>query len=488
MSDKISNAGMDAKRSVIYLIQMLITAAVPLALLPLITRFITPELFGMYAIAQAISTIFVGITGIGLVETMERNYYDHKHDKKELASLIIGNILVMTILFIGIGILLSTIVKWSSGAIVDQVIDPFLFFVVFIGVFITSINTMLMFVARNEGKAIRIATISITTSLLNASIVVYGLLYTELGVYSLGYGILIANLVALILYFGLFAKECGWHINYLITFRAIGRGIWLLPRTLAGGLNTQLDKIIINIIGNTAAVGIYAIGQRLAYGIFLVMNALQHVFAPRLYTFMLDKNKEDNGQRVGHYLTVYFYLVAAIGTLAVTLSGVLIAIIAPEIYSGSELVFIVLTLMYVNMFFGKVAGPQMLLNYKTKIITIQAYIYLLLNIIIMIPSTYYWGIYGAAIGAMMAGTINTIISIWLGQKQYHIKWPIKKLVYIYIVFIFFLATRLLMTVTEVNYITEVLHIATALMTIIIIGKFIGILNVENIKILLNKSK
>ena len=58
--------------------------ALPILTLPIMTRWLTPEDYGIVAVAQVVAALFTGIASLGVSTGLERNFSRHEKDTAAL--------------------------------------------------------------------------------------------------------------------------------------------------------------------------------------------------------------------------------------------------------------------------------------------------------------------------------------------------------------------------------------------------------------------
>ena len=114
---------------------------------------------------------------------------------------------------------------------------------------------------------------------------------------------------------------------------------------------------MIGLLNTVGGVGVYSIGQKVAYIVFTYMTAIQNVFSPQVYKRMFEEG-EEGGESVGRYLTPFLYISIAVALLISLFSEEIISILTPESYHDSIDIVIVLSMLYGSYFFGK--QPQLI--------------------------------------------------------------------------------------------------------------------------------
>lgn len=73
------------RNSTIYLASNIINALVPFLLLPILTRYLTPDEYGQIAMFQTLITALAALTGLNAVGAANRKFYEN-HDGTTLAT------------------------------------------------------------------------------------------------------------------------------------------------------------------------------------------------------------------------------------------------------------------------------------------------------------------------------------------------------------------------------------------------------------------
>ena len=87
------------KNSFIYLVPVIIGNFLPVITLPIFTRILSPEDYGVLALAGVYAIFLNGIANFGLTIGYERNFFEGKEENK-IAGLLYSTILFITIAFV----------------------------------------------------------------------------------------------------------------------------------------------------------------------------------------------------------------------------------------------------------------------------------------------------------------------------------------------------------------------------------------------------
>ena len=267
---------------------------------------------------------------------------------------------------------------------------------------------------------------TIAGSFFNIVISLALVVYYRIGVMGLVYAQLFSNAIIFGLLIWRFITRIRPQLSKRILIESIKIGYPLTPLIFLGVIGSQFDKYMIGLLASIGGVGIYSIGQNIAYVAFNYMTAIQNVFSPQVYKRMFDL-KEKGGESIGLYLTPFLYSSILVALLISLFSEEVIFVLTPESYHGAIDIIIVLSMLYGTYFFAKQPQPQLHIAKKTYISSIIAIMSVGLNIIINIPMISKFGSIGAAWGTFIVGIIIGIVTFWVSQRYYNIKWEYRKL-------------------------------------------------------------
>ncbi|MCX5727088.1 MAG: oligosaccharide flippase family protein, partial [Candidatus Saganbacteria bacterium] len=406
------------KNSFVYLVPVVLGNLLPLITLPIFTRILTKEDYGILALAQAYAIFVTGLANFGLTIGYERNYFEHKEPKK------VSELLYSTLAFVSISFIVcafftyifkSSFSKWIIGS-PDQ---GNILFWAFCSAGIMGLRNYYLIYFKNKENAKAFVWYTIDESILGVLFSLFLVVYLRIGVIGLIWGQLLASLIILSILSTKFVKLHKLAFNLEILKDSLKLSYPLTPRIFFGVIGSQFDKYMIGLMSTMGGVGVYSIGQKIANVVFTYMTAIQNVFSPQVYRRMFDLGEEGKAY-VGRYLTPFCYVSIFLGLLISLFSEEIIYIVTPPSYHGATDIVIVLSMLYGSYFFGK--QPQRIFAKKTYMTSVLTMISIGLNIAINIPFIMKWGAIGAAWGTLLAGLISGAISFVVSQHYYEIKW------------------------------------------------------------------
>jgi O-antigen/teichoic acid export membrane protein len=304
----------------------------------------------------------------------------------------------------------------------------------------------------------------------------------RIGVIGLVWGQFFASLIILLILSFKFIRSQPISFDWIGLQASLKLSYPMTPQIFFGIIGSQFDKYMIGLMNTVGGVGVYSIGQKIAYVVFTYMNAIQNVFSPQVYKRMFDL-KEKGGEAVGRYLTPFCYASIFLALLISLFSEDIIFILTPKSYHGATDIVIILSMLYGSYFFGK--QPQLIFAKKTFISSSLSIVGIGLNIIINIPFIMKWGAIGAAWGTLLAGFISAAIVFMVSQHYYRIKWEYKNIVVIYLIFYGSALTMILIRSCDVSYVFKFIFKLFSLAGYLYLGMKLDILTKKNFFVVKN---
>ncbi|MDX9713890.1 MAG: oligosaccharide flippase family protein [Dissulfurispiraceae bacterium] len=463
------------KNSILYLLPVILSNLLPLLTLPIFTRILTKEDYGVWALAQVYAIFVNGIANFGLTVGYERNFFEYKEGKK-VAGLLYSTLSFVLVSFFIFGtftwIFKNSLAEWIIGSHDHASI----LFLSYCTVSIVGLKNYYLTYYKNTENAKSFVWYSIDESLLGVLFSFYMVVFMRIGIIGLVWGQLLASLIIFILLSFKISKTMPVCFDKNALKDSLQLSWPLTPRIFFGIIGSQFDKYMIGLLNTVGGVGVYSIGQKVANTIFVFMTAIQNVYSPQVYRRMFEMG-EDGKAAIGKYLTPFLYVSIFIGLLVAHFSEEMIWILTPESYHEATNIIIVLSMLYVTYFFGK--QPQLVFAKKTHLVSLLTLISIGLNVAINIPFIYKWGAIGAAWGTLVAGLISGAISFIVSQRHYRIIWEYQKIGLMLLMFFSSAIIILCLRNFEVYYGIKLIVKIISVVMFLYIGKHFSILSRVN---------
>lgn len=465
----------ELKNSLIYLLPVVFSGLVPLITLPIFTRILTPEDYGVWGLSQVYASFVVGIANFGLTVGFERNFFDYKEVKEKL-SLLYSTLLFVIISFIIFGSITFVLKGQISELIIGSSEYSDILFLAYCASGVMSLKLYFLIYLKNTKNAKKFTKYTIIESSLVVIISLFLVVYKHIGIIGLVWGQLIGSLITIIILLFNFVRLVSPTFNSKLLIDSLKISIPLTPRIFFGLINTQFDKYMIGLLSTVAGVGIFNIGQKVANITFTFMTSIQNVFAPEVYKRMFEDGEKAK-KSIGSYLTPFLYVSISIGFVISLFSEEIIILLTPVSYHKAIDIVIIFSMLYGTYFFGK--QPQLVFMKKTYIISILTLLSIGINIAINIPFITKWGVMGAAWGSLLAGIISGSIWFAVSQHHYKIEWEYRKIGSIFLLYFGTALTMIMLRHFDVSYWIRAIVKFLLLTSYFILGVRLNLLTKQN---------
>lgn len=438
------------KNSFIYLIPTLVDNLIPFLTLPIFSRILRPEDYGVLALAQVFAIFGCGLANLALLNVYDRNFFQYRDDPVKSARLLFS-----VSLFVAFNVLvlmgLSYVWRRPLSMLLTQSPDHGMILLVsFAAEAALGLRQYYLFYFKNREEANVYMTNYLISSVLTFILSIIFVGFLRIGAIGLVYGRLLGNLAALASLHRQVALKVPFSWDHGMIWETLKVSLPLTPPIFYSAISKHFDKYMLGLLSTIGGVGLYSIGQKMSYMVFVYMTSLQNVFQPQVYQRLFDL-KEQAGGAVGKYLTPFLYISIFVGLLVALFAEEIVWLLTPPEYHAAINVVIILAMYYGFLFWGKINSVQLLYKKRTVVLSLYTFLTLLLNIVLGIPMIKFWGAEGAAWNMFLVGLLSGGALIYIAQRSFFIRWENQKVLTIYLVFF---GTSILMIILrnlEVNY-------------------------------------
>lgn len=411
------------KGTLIYTLANSIIKLGGLIFLPIMTRILTSEEFGIIGILSPITTIFSIVLGLGFYNVILKKYIDLKNEPKKLESF---KFTVVAFIFSLNLFVLAIILLPKSRNILEKIfdVDYILILISIIIAMVNSLNNIALSLFRIEKKYYKVAIGSLISFFTNYILAIYFISKLNLGVF----GNQIANLFAVItllifLYIDYFKNiNVEFNKNYLVT--AIYNGVPLIFIELTDQLVNFSDRYILakfNI--SFSLIGVYTLAYTGSRILSVVTGSFINAWTAELYNDIYN-------EKINRNLEIFFSILAFFCICASLFSREAISILFPEHYlKAIQYMPIVLTSTIVQSLYS--------LDYyfhyfeKSKYIVGFTFLALVINVvlnILLIPLFMDNAVLIAGLTTLIALTTRAILEFYIIKKYFKISFRYKKFI------------------------------------------------------------
>lgn len=392
--------------------------------LPILTRILTPEDFGIVAFAGIFPIVLVSIATLGITFGVERYYFEYRKDNQKLNALIFSSQLFLYSLLIISSGMFFIFKDFFSKIIMGNAKYGSVLFIGFLSAYFNHIIMFYLRLYQNMERATIHAVFTIMQAFAVSLISLLLVWYFKLSYMGMLYGSLAGAIIislALLFYFN---RNTIAIFNIRILFENIKYGLQLVPKSFTGFINRFFDKYMLNNMLSLSAVGIYNIGQGIGNAVVLLMNSATSSFQPVYYKEVFDKGQSAS-TTVGRIFTIFSYITLFPVLLLILFSQEIIYIIAPLSYYKAIDIIIIISGGIAAQVFGMYIGVQYAYSKKAYWIFPVTVIGTISNVIaniILIPK---FGLIGASIATVISASVANCLLIYIGQRLYTINYEWK---------------------------------------------------------------
>jgi O-antigen/teichoic acid export membrane protein len=414
------------KNIVTYSTANLITGFGTFILLPIYTNNMSVGDFGITSSMQAFSGILIVFMTLGLQHSIFRIYqdYDNENEKKEFLGTIIISVASITVFSIFITFIFNTFIQCMYPTI------PFYPYYT-LTVLYTSIIVLVslfMTIKQLKHEALKYTVISLSVFFITATTTLILIVYYNFGATGFLTAMLFGAICTLLIALFISRKDFKLTFKFEYLKSALIYSLPLLPGVFSAWIINMSDRVFILNYNDKEAVGIYALGFRLANIAPVLSTALMTAYTP---VFFELANKISIGENKRYLEKYNVFIISIFATLIFS-----IFLFSPEIirwffnpeYTKS---IVIIQMLSFSFFFGGISGLFNLMVYQQKRTwqamfsgVVSALINLLLNWI-FIPK---YGINAAAINSIIASITNFVMMYFYAKSGFYISIGINRVI------------------------------------------------------------
>lgn len=403
-----------------YLAANLINAAIPLLLLPILTRYLEPSEYGEVAIFQVWVALVGTICGLNVYGAANRKFFDYTQWSDELAEFIFSCLVILllsSLCVLAVAVLISGWLAEILGLAKTWIV---------IGVVFATAGFLVQlrlgqYQVRNQARSF--GALQVFRAVLDMAMSICLVVVFVLGVSGRLTASTFAAVAAGIIAILLLCRDglVRWTWRPDLMREAVAFGLPLVPHMIGGFLLFVADRAIVKAQLGIEAAGYYMVAVQLSMGMHLVLESINRAYVPWLFR-ILARDIEAEKKAVVR-LTYFYTIFLAIAVALVFLVGDdLLVLIAGERYrpSAQLLAWLVLAQAIRGMYY-------MVTNYifyakKTAVIAKITISVGLLNVVLLYVLTGEFGLVGATWAMCLSMVVYWLATWWAANRVYPMPW------------------------------------------------------------------
>jgi O-antigen/teichoic acid export membrane protein len=399
-----------------YFLVSILTKATGFLLLPIITRYLSLEEYGLYTNIQSAQAIMYLFATMSLDAAYGRFIYDYNSSRKRLrllTSTIFTVFILWNIFYLGLsGIAVYYLIdSWGYQELLIALLLPFItLFQQFI-----ALNTALMQSRHHTKKLLSITT---TAFFVTQAIVLSMLLAFEMGMKSFFIAQFLVSSIVMYVHISMMRKEglLKLFIFKKNTFKKVFKyALGYIPASFSGWIFLMSDRYIITYYASLAVAGKYSFLMQLTMIMQVLIQAIDTAYAPIFMALMKERIKE-NTEKIKSYFTVMTFLLLFVYLGMVLFLPFLIEAFFPEKYQGDYLLISILSMGFVFLAVRKMFANILVYHKKSFWISISGYIPAIVNLGLNFMFVPTYGMYAAAWSTLASFFLYGLIVFLMAKK------------------------------------------------------------------------
>lgn len=423
------------KHTAIYSLGNLSLKAIGLVLLPLYTSHLTTSDYGILAILEVTSTLFVAFFSLKLSTAMMR-WCSNEADEHKRKSIVFTNYGFTWIFIIALNLMLFFLYSQFSLLYFGQSGYELYFKVLFVSASLEIINYYPFELIRLKEKSIFYVVITLIRLTLILSLNFYFVAKIGLGILGVLYSQVIGQFVIFLITLPFLIRNMTFSFDLRELRQMISYGFPLVFASIATMLLNVGDRYIIKYILDYSEVGIYSLGYKIASVInMFLIQSFNIGFLPIAYKMY---NQPEANRFFSKTLTYYTFILVGFSYIVSAFSKEVIIVFAKnqsfyDAYKVIPLLCFPLILRGIQYIFSLGMHFVKKTKYNAYIVISVALLNIGLNFL-LIPK---FGIYGAALSTIFCWIILVILFYRISNRLYKVTYELRKVILLLIVFILF---------------------------------------------------
>ncbi|MBP3819491.1 MAG: oligosaccharide flippase family protein [Butyrivibrio sp.] len=406
----------------IYGMGHIFNAAIPFLLMPIMTRYLTPEDYGITAMLAVLMGIYTPFVGLNLNGYVSVAYFKNREHFSLILSTAFG-ILVVSLCIVSI----ITFVGKGPIASLSLFPEDWLWVVIFLCM-TNFFVTILQNVQQVQGHAKQYTIIQLSQTFMNLILSLFFVVVLSMNWQGRILAQVATGMVFMFLTVILLKR---WELLKPVFSKSFARkglafGIPMIPHALCGFFVLAADRLFISNMIGLGEVGIFSVGYSLGKAIELLGTSFNKAYSPWLYEKLraFDEGRSNEQRKLVKYsylCMMGFIIIAMIYSLFMP---VFLSVFVGEKFQGASVYIFGFALASALNAVYYIVVNYIFYQQKTQYLALITFGSGVLHIGITYLMIKAWGAVGAAYAALVTQTIMTIGTWWLSNRVYPMPWKI----------------------------------------------------------------
>ena len=413
----------------VYSLMNLVTKMGSFIFLPIITRLLTQEEFGIVGTLAPITSLFTVILGLGLYNAQMKKYVDLKENEDEFGSYMFSSTLIIVVFNVLTYIFLFTPPAQKLFSYIVDLSKVSYYPLIIVSILIATsnaLNNLAVTLFRMKRMYMKVAIGSVVSLFTTYILAIYFIQYLKWGVFGNQFANLIALLIVFLFYFKDYFGKFRFKLNFDYVKYSLRNGLPLIFIELTDQVVNLSDRLVLAKFVSLAVVGGYTLAFTGGRVLSVITGSFVNSWTPEFYEAM----KEDRtNPKITRSVENFIAIISFACVIAQLFAPEGIKLIFPKSYHQAInymaliLAGIVVQALFCLDYFFHFHEDSIYIFYFTMF----AMIFNLVGNIIFIPKFPEIGPIIAAWTTLLAFLFRAIMEMAIIKKKYKISFNYRKL-------------------------------------------------------------
>jgi len=425
------------KGTMVYSLMNLVTKMGSFIFLPIITRLLTQEEFGIVGTLAPITSLFTVILGLGLYNAQMKKYVDLKGNEDEFGSYMFSSTLIIVVFNVLTYIFLFTPPAQKLFSYIVDLSKVSYYPLIIVSILIATsnaLNNLAVTLFRMKRMYMKVAIGSVVSLFTTYILAIYFIQYLKWGVFGNQFANLMALLIVFLFYFKDYFGKFRFKLNFDYVKYSLRNGLPLIFIELTDQVVNLSDRLVLAKFVSLAVVGGYTLAFTGGRVLSVITGSFVNSWTPEFYEAM----KEDRtNPKITRSVENFIAIISFACVIAQLFAPEGIKLIFPKSYYQAInympliLAGIVVQALFCLDYFFHFHEDSIYIFYFTMF----AMIFNLVGNIIFIPKFPEIGPIIAAWTTLLAFLFRAIMEMIIIRKKYKISFNYKKLFLYFIIIV-----------------------------------------------------
>jgi len=407
------------KNTSIYSTGLIFPKIINFFLLPLYTRYLIPEDYGILNSMNLLGVILSIFFTLAINRSIPRLYFDYKDEKRKE---FLGTIFISLVI---IGASVSLLCLFVFSNLLNMTFESISFYPYYVYMIINTFLVIFSYLPLTyfmvEQKPKKFIILTITKFLLESILRIYFLIYLKNGAQGQLFAIMLSSLIYLPIYLFIIFQKVKLKFNIDILKNSLSFSLPMIPSLLSAWVLNLSDRVFIAHYFNMSDVGIYSLGYRIGGLVLIFSSAFYQAYTPVFFrTASICSKNELAKEELKKSNSIFMITVIIISFVISFFSKEIIILLTDIKYHEAYKIVPIIAIAYMIGQSGGIHNLSIYQEKKTKqimyMIVCSAFVNIFLNYILIRP----FGAYGAAFATLITFFIFWIIKYIYSKKCFFV--------------------------------------------------------------------